>query len=73
MQGLPGCEGAVWPERVQTTVYERDRVGGRVHHVHPLDDLQQAPVEMGASILSSANQHILYAVSYTHLTLPTID
>lgn len=61
MQGLPGCEGAVWPERVQTTVYERDRVGGRVHHVHPLDDLQQAPVEMGASILSSANQHILYA------------
>ena len=32
-----------------------------MHHVHPLDDLQQAPVEMGASILSSANQHILYA------------
>lgn len=61
MHGLPGCEGAVWPERVHTTVYERDRVGGRVRHVHPLDDLQQAPVELGASILSDANQHMMYA------------
>lgn len=61
--GLPGCESAVWPEHIHTTVYERERVGGRVHYVHPLDDLQQAPVELGASILSNANQHLVYAAN----------
>lgn len=67
LKGIPGCEHATLPEHMYVTVYERTpRVGGRVYSIHPLNDSNIMPVEIGASIYSSMNQNIAQAVKAMH-------
>ncbi len=56
-------------DKVEITVYEKEfRVGGRTTVIHPYNNSEYDPVEIGASIYVSANLHLVHAIEQFNLS-----
>lgn len=60
--GIPGCDGGNIPKNLHITVFERsERIGGRVLAIHPLNDSNILPLDIGASIFANVNYNMINA------------